>query len=71
MLSLLEKTMVLGILGGQEIVIIAVIILLLFGVQKIPALMRNLGKGVRDFNDSTEDVKETLDEIKDIKKIIP
>ena len=38
-------------LGMQEILIIALIILLLFGEKKIPELMKGLGKGVRSFKD--------------------
>ena len=38
-------------IGLQEIIIIALIVLLLFGGKKIPALMKGLGKGVRSFKD--------------------
>lgn len=38
-------------LGTQEIIIIAIIILLLFGGKKIPELMKGLGKGVKSFKD--------------------
>ncbi len=38
-------------LGMQEIVVIALIVLLLFGGKKIPELMKGLGKGVRSFKD--------------------
>lgn len=38
-------------IGFQEIIIIALIILLLFGGKKIPELMKGLGKGVRSFKD--------------------
>ena len=38
-------------IGTQEIIIIALIILLLFGGRKIPELMRGLGKGVKSFKD--------------------
>ena len=44
----------LGIIGGQEILIIALIILVLFGGKKIPELMRGLGKGVKEFKDGTD-----------------
>lgn len=40
---------ILGILGMQEIIIILVLVLLLFGGRKIPELMRGLGRGVREF----------------------
>ncbi|MBK7094964.1 MAG: twin-arginine translocase TatA/TatE family subunit [Saprospiraceae bacterium] len=39
-------------LGGQEILLIALVVLLLFGGRKIPELMRGLGKGIREFNDA-------------------
>jgi len=44
----------LGIIGTQEIIIIAIIILLLFGGRKIPELMRGLGKGIREFKDASK-----------------
>ena len=43
------KLLFLGSLGSQEIIIIALVILLLFGGKKIPELMRGLGKGVSQF----------------------
>ena len=43
----------LGIIGGQEILIIAIIVLLLFGGRKIPELMRGLGRGMKEFKDAT------------------
>lgn len=52
-----------GGLGLQEIIIIALVVLLLFGGKKIPELMKGLGKGVRSFKDGmngvgTDDEKE-------------
>ncbi|MBN2664116.1 MAG: twin-arginine translocase TatA/TatE family subunit [Bacteroidales bacterium] len=41
----------LGIIGTQEILIIGLIILLLFGGAKIPQLMKGLGRGVKEFKD--------------------
>ncbi|MBR6178569.1 MAG: twin-arginine translocase TatA/TatE family subunit [Bacteroidales bacterium] len=41
----------LGIIGGQELIIILLIILVLFGAKKIPDLMRGLGRGVKEFKD--------------------
>jgi len=46
-------------LGLQEILVIAFIILLLFGGKKIPELMKGLGKGVKNFKDGM-DGKDTL-----------
>lgn len=45
----------LGIIGMQEILIIALVVLLLFGGKKIPELMRGLGSGVKSFKDGMKD----------------
>lgn len=47
-------------LGMQEILIIALIVLLLFGGKKIPELMKGLGKGVKSFKDGMKDVEGEL-----------
>ena len=49
-------------LGTPEIILIALVVLLLFGGKKIPELMKGLGKGVKSFKDG---VKGLDDEIKD------
>ncbi|MBN8861975.1 MAG: twin-arginine translocase TatA/TatE family subunit [Sphingobacteriales bacterium] len=56
------QTNLLGVLGTNEIIIILVIVLLLFGGRKIPELMRGLGKGVREFNDAKNNVKKEIEE---------
>ena len=45
-------------LGMQEILIIALIVLLLFGGRKIPELMRGLGKGVKSFKDGLNEIED-------------
>ncbi|HEY1871964.1 MAG TPA: twin-arginine translocase TatA/TatE family subunit [Chitinophagaceae bacterium] len=63
------QTNLLGVLGTQEIIIILVIVLLLFGGRKIPELMRGLGRGVREFNDAKNNVRQEIENnINDIKK---
>jgi len=52
----------LGVLGTQEIIIILVIVLLLFGGRKIPELMRGLGRGVREFNEAKNNVKKEIED---------
>lgn len=47
-------------LGTGEIILIAVVILLLFGGCKIPELMRGLGKGVRSFKDGLNEVTDEV-----------
>ena len=51
-----------GNLGFQEILLIAVVILVLFGGRKIPEFMRGIGKGIREFNDAKDNVKKELEE---------
>lgn len=51
-----------GPLGFNEILIILIIVLLLFGGRKIPELMRGLGKGVREFNDAKNTVRKEIEE---------
>ncbi len=50
----------LGNLGTGEIVIIAIIVLLLFGGKKIPELMKGLGKGVRNFKDGVKGLEDDI-----------
>lgn len=49
-------------MGTNEIIIILVIVLLMFGGKKIPELMRGLGRGVREFNDAKSNVKKEIEE---------
>ncbi len=48
-------------IGTGEILIVALVVLLLFGGKKIPELMRGLGKGVKSFKDGMNDVRKELD----------
>lgn len=50
-------TIFLGWLGGQEVIIIAIIVLLLFGGKKIPELMKGLGGGIKEFKKATKEEK--------------
>lgn len=61
----MAKMLFLGSVGAGEIVLIALIILLLFGGKKIPELMRGLGKGVRSFKEGINEAKEEAQKIKD------
>lgn len=56
-------------LGAGEIIIIALVILLLFGGKKIPELMKGLGKGVKSFKDGMADVEKEIGNLdEEIKK---
>jgi sec-independent protein translocase protein TatA len=47
-------------LGGQEIFFVMIIVLLLFGGNKIPELMRGLGKGIKEFNSARANVEDEI-----------
>lgn len=58
-------------IGVGEIVIIALVILLLFGGKKIPELMKGLGKGVKSFKQGMSEVEEEINKVdEDIKKSV-
>lgn len=55
--------------GWQELVIIFVIVLLIFGGKKIPEVARGLGKGFKEFKKAKDDISDSLEEsIKDDKQ---
>jgi sec-independent protein translocase protein TatA len=53
----MNKILMLG-LGMQEVLVIALIVLLLFGGKKIPELMRGLGKGVKSFKEGMKEISD-------------
>lgn len=63
-------------IGGPEIIIIFLFILLLFGSKRIPEFARMLGKGMREFRRATDEIKREIheeskdiaDDIKEVKK---
>jgi len=63
MLSIfLKPVLLLSMPGGSEWIFILLVILLFFGGKKIPDLMRGIGKGVREFNDAKDHVKNEINE---------
>ncbi len=48
-------------IGYQELIIIFLIVLLLFGGSKIPELARGLGKGIREFKKAKDDVRDAIE----------
>ena len=56
----MKTLLFLGNIGAGEIIIVALVILLLFGVKKIPELMKGLGKGVRSFKDGINDIEKEI-----------
>lgn len=47
-----------GFIGPQEVIIIAILVLLLFGGKKIPELMKGLGKGMKEFKKAKAEMDE-------------
>ena len=56
----MEQLLFLGNLGTGEIIIIAIIVLLLFGGKKIPELMKGSGKGVKNFKDGVKGIEDDI-----------
>lgn len=56
----MNNILFLGNFGAGEIVIIALIVLLLFGGKKIPELMKGIGKGVKSFKDGVKGLEEDI-----------
>lgn len=56
------STIFLAMPGGMEWIFILLAVVLLFGGKKIPELMKGIGKGVRDFKDAKESVKNDIEE---------
>ena len=56
----MNELLFLGNLGTGEIIIIAIIVLLLFGGKKIPELMKGIGKGVKNFKDGVKGLEDDI-----------
>ncbi|GAB3341473.1 hypothetical protein GCM10027429_29830 [Marivirga atlantica] len=52
----------LGGLGGWEIMLIILVILIFFGAKRIPELARGLGRGIREFKDATNEIKDEIED---------
>lgn len=57
-------SILLGVIGPWQIVLVVVVLLLLFGGKKIPELMRGLGQGMKEFKDATKEGDKPKDETK-------
>lgn len=51
----------LGDVGGSEMLLIMVVILIFFGANKIPELARGLGKGIREFKDASREIRSEIE----------
>lgn len=59
--EIMNTLLFLGNLGTGEIIIIALVVLLLFGAKRIPDLMKGIGKGVKGFKDGVKGLEDDLD----------
>ena len=57
----MNTLLLIGGIGMQEILVIALIVLLLFGGKKIPELMKGIGKGVHSFKDGVNGLEKEID----------
>ena len=57
-----------GSFGAQEIVLILVLVLVLFGAKRIPEIMRGFGEGIREFKSASQ---KAMDEIDDATRVEP
>ena len=66
----MRNLLLFGSFGAGEVIVIALIVLLLFGGKKIPELMKGIGKGVKSFKDGVKGIEDEInaDETKDEKK---
>jgi sec-independent protein translocase protein TatA len=62
MQALYVITGILGGLGAPEIILIALIVLLLFGGRKIPELMRGMGKGIKNFKEGMKGMEDEINQ---------
>ncbi len=61
-LTFLNGYFLLSMPGGSEWILILLVVLLFFGGKKIPDLMRGIGKGMKEFNDGKQGVKNEINE---------
>ena len=58
LITMVQASIIAGFLGGYEWIIILGVVVLLFGGKKIPELMKGLGKGIREFKDSSKQISK-------------
>jgi sec-independent protein translocase protein TatA len=58
----LNNIFLLSMPGGTEWILIVLVVLLMFGGKKIPELMKGVGRGMREFNDAKNNVKNEIEE---------
>ena len=55
-------------IGGQELLVILAIVIILFGAKKIPELASGLGKGIKEFKKATREADKEIEDAKNVAK---
>ena len=58
----MHTTLLIGMPGWTEMLIIALFVIVFFGAKKIPEIARGMGKGIREFKDATKEIKDEIKE---------
>lgn len=61
-MNIMMTPLFIGGIGMQEVLLIALVVLLFFGGKKIPELMKGLGKGVRSFKEGMNNMEKEIEE---------
>jgi sec-independent protein translocase protein TatA len=61
----------LAMLGSTEILVIAVVVLVIFGAKKVPELMKGVGTGIKEFKKASRDVQDELHRVMDEAERMP
>lgn len=56
------NTLLISMPGGSEWILIVLVVLLFFGGKKIPELMRGVGRGMREFKDAKDNIKNEIEQ---------
>lgn len=59
----IDNVQMAGFAGGYEVILIAAVVLLIFGGKKIPELMKGLGGGIKEFKNATKEEKKSQEKV--------
>jgi len=59
---MISSSLFIGMIGMPQVILIAVVVLLIFGGKKIPELMKGLGSGIKEFKDASKEDSKDLKE---------
>ena len=57
----MNTILALGMPGGWEWIIIALVVVIFFGAKKIPEIFRGFGKGIREFKEASKEIKKEIE----------